>query len=44
MANSKEVRNQIAKNGKKKYFKLFNELRITRYIVDKSMGNPTKLY
>jgi glycosyltransferase involved in cell wall biosynthesis len=39
-----KVRNQIAKNGKKKYFKLFNELRITRYIVDKSMGNPTKLY
>ena len=38
------LRNKIAKNGKKKYFKLFNELKITKYILDKSMGNPSKLY
>ena len=37
-------RNSIAKNGKKKYFKLFNELKITKYLLDKSMGNPSKLY
>ena len=34
----------IAKNGKYKYFNLFNELKITRYILNKSMGNPSKLY
>ena len=38
------LRNKIAKNGKKKYFRLFNELKITKYILDKSMGNPSKLY
>ena len=37
------LRNKIAKNGKQKYFKLFNELKITKYILDKSMGNPSKL-
>ena len=39
-----KARNLIAKNGKRKYFKLFNELKITKYIIDKSMGNPSKLY
>ena len=39
-----KYRNLIAKNGKKKYFKLFNELKITKYLLDKSMGNPSKLY
>jgi glycosyltransferase involved in cell wall biosynthesis len=34
----------IAKNGKQKYFKLFNELRITKYIINKSMGIPSNLY
>ena len=29
---------------KKKYFKLFNELKTTKYIVDKSLGNKTFLY
>jgi len=41
--NSK-IRNKIARNGKLKYFKLFNELKITKYILDKSMGNSSKLY
>jgi hypothetical protein len=35
---------KIAKNGKKKYFQLFNELKTTKYIVDKSLGNKTNLY
>ena len=33
----------IARNGKKKYFKLFNEQRITKYIIDKSFGKKTNL-
>tara|TARA_B100001093_G_scaffold453022_1_gene461447 strand:- start:605 stop:2728 length:2124 start_codon:yes stop_codon:yes gene_type:complete len=41
--NSK-LRVKIAKNGKKKYFKLFNELKITKYLVDKSLGNNSKLF
>ena len=39
-----KLRIKIAKNGKKKYFELFNELRTTKYIVDKSLGNKTNLY
>ena len=35
---------KIAKNGKKKYFKLFNELKTTKYIVDKSLGKSVRLY
>ena len=42
--NNSKSRILIAKNGKKKYFKLFNELKITKYILDKSTGNSTKLY
>ena len=38
------IRIKIAKNGKRKYFKLFNELKITKYIVDKSLGNNSKLF
>ena len=39
-----QIRIKIARNGKKKYFKLFNELKITKYIIDKSLGNNTKLF
>ena len=35
---------KIARNGKKKYFKLFNELKTTQYIIDKSLGNKSLLY
>ena len=35
---------KIARNGKKKYFKLFNELKTTKYIIDKSLGNKSLLY
>ena len=41
--NSKS-RISIAKKGKEKYFKLFNELNITKYILDRSMGKSSKLY
>jgi len=34
---------RIAKKGKKKYFKLFNETRIAKYIIDKSLGKKTSL-
>ena len=41
---NKESRIKIAKNGKKKYFKLFNEIKTTKYIVDKSLGKSVRLY
>jgi len=41
--NDKE-RISIAKKGKQKYFKLFNELKITKYIIDKSFNNKSNLY
>jgi glycosyltransferase involved in cell wall biosynthesis len=41
---NKSTRIKIAKNGKSKYFKLFNELKTTKYIIDKSLGKATKLY
>ena len=37
------LRKKIAKNGKKKYFKLFNEKKITKYILDISTGCDAKL-
>ena len=37
-------RKKIAKNGKKKYFNLFNESKISKYIIDKSFGNNAKLF
>jgi len=40
--NDKE-RINIAKNGKKKYFELFNEVRTTKFIVDTSFGKKTSL-
>ena len=42
--NNEKTRITIAKNGKKKYFKLFNELETTKYIIDKSLGSKTILY
>jgi glycosyltransferase involved in cell wall biosynthesis len=38
-----KLRKKIAENGKKKYFKLFNEIRITKYFVDISLGNKSSL-
>jgi len=38
------LRVKISSAGKKKYFKLFNELKTTKYIIDKSLGKKTNLY
>ena len=35
---------KIAKKGQKKYFDLFNETRISKYIVDTSFGKKTNLF
>ena len=34
---------RIAKKGKEKYFKLFNEVKISKYIIDKSLGKKVSL-
>jgi len=38
------LRSKIAAAGRKKYFKLFNELRTTKYIVDLSLGKESYLF
>ena len=38
-----KLRKKIAYNGKKRYFKLFNEKIITKYIIDCSVGKKTNL-
>ena len=38
-----KLRKTIARNGKNKYFKLFNETKISKYIIDKSLGKNTSL-
>jgi glycosyltransferase involved in cell wall biosynthesis len=39
-----KIRKQIAKNGKNKYFKLFNEKKITNHILKISLGKRSKLF
>ena len=39
-----KIRIKIARNGKKKYFKLFNETKITKYFLDISLGNKSSLF
>ncbi len=39
-----KLRKKIAKNGKFKYFKLFNEKKISKYFIDVSIGNKAKLF
>ena len=39
--DSKRIK--IARNGKKKYFKLFNETRVSKYILDISIGKKSSL-
>ena len=41
---NESVRNNIAKNGKKKYFKLFNEKRISDYLIKISLGKKFQLF
>ena len=38
-----KTRIKIAKKGKEKYFKLFNEVKIAKYIIDNSLGNKASL-
>ena len=38
------LRKKIAMNGKKKYFKLFNETIVTKYIINKSIGKNANLF
>ena len=38
-----KLRKKIAENGKKKYFQLFNETKVSKFIVDISLGNKTSL-
>tara|TARA_B100000886_G_C20416116_1_gene489348 strand:- start:259 stop:2385 length:2127 start_codon:yes stop_codon:yes gene_type:complete len=43
-AKNDKSRIDIAKNGKKKYFKLFNEKRVSKYIIDISLGRNYNLF
>ena len=43
-SKNEKVRIKIARNGKKKYFKLFNETKIAKYFIDISLGNKTSLF
>jgi len=38
-----KLRKKIAKEGKKKYFKLFNEVRVSKYIIDISLGGKASI-
>ena len=39
-----KLRISIAKNGKDKYFKLFNETRVSKYLIDTSLGKNVSLF
>jgi glycosyltransferase involved in cell wall biosynthesis len=39
-----DLRKLIAAKGRNKYFKLFNEIRTTKYIIDRSFGKNTFIY
>mgnify|MGYP003951931497 CR=1 FL=1 len=41
---NERLRKNIAKNGKKKYFKLFNEKRISDYLIKRSLGKNFQLF
>ena len=43
-SKNENIRKKIARNGKKKYFKLFNEKKISKYFIDISLGKNTKLF
>ncbi len=43
LKNNDKLRKSIAKKGKEKYFKLFNETKIAKYIIDKSLGKKASL-
>ena len=43
-SSNDKIRIRIAKNGKKKYFKRFNEIKTAKYITDISLGKKNNLY
>ena len=43
-SKNENIRKKIARNGKKKYFKLFNEKKISKYFIDISLGKDAKLF
>ena len=43
-AKNDSIRKKIAKKGKAKYFKLFNEKKISKYFIDVSLGKDVRLY
>jgi len=43
-SKNEKLRKKIASNGKKKYFKLFNEIKVSKYIVDISLGNKASIF
>ena len=43
-AKNDKLRKKIAKKGKKKYFSLFNEKRVTKYMIDVSLGRNISLF
>ena len=43
-SKNEKIRKKIARNGKIKYFKLFNEKKITKYLIDISLGNKALLF
>ena len=43
-SNKDKLRKKIAMKGQKKYFKLFNEKRITKYFIDISTGKNFNLF
>ena len=42
-SKNNKIRQKIARSGQKKYFKLFNESKISKYFIDISLGNKTSL-
>ena len=40
---NENLRKKIAQQGKKKYFQLFNDVRVSKYIIDISLGVNAKL-
>ena len=43
-AKNDKIRRKIAMNGKEKYFQLFNEKKISKYLIDVSLGKNVSLY
>ena len=39
-----KLRKKIAKKGKNKYFKLFNESKVSKYIIDLSLGKKSSMF